>query len=225
MTTADTGTLPSRNGALTGGYSGFTRRRLLLRAEKNTPPDIARNVPPHRPFPGPADLLEHGPDPGSAPLPATPGMSGMSGLPRPDVTRWKDICRRPDVTSWQTSSGSYHTPDFPRRSPAPPPIYREETAGTSRQYCRKVSHLDPRQEPHRCPTAGDPRSGDTSAPPALVSSRYSVTPTHMALRPEAWQDPGDRCLPAWKRCPGRTPARRHSTLKSNRPARLAPGTR
>jgi len=200
-----------------GGYSPVQ--------EKNRPADIARNVTPHRPLSGPVALLEHGPDPGSPSLPATPGMSGMSGLPRPDVTRWKDICRRPDVTSWQTSSGSYHTPDFPRRSPAPPPIYREETAGTSRQYCRKVSHLDPRQEPHRCPTAGDPRSGDTSAPPALVSSRYSVTPTHMALRPEAWQDPGDRCLPAWKRCPGRTPARRHSTLKSNRPARLAPGTR
>jgi len=118
----------------------------------------------------------------------------------------------PDDPSWQTSSGSYRTPNFRRRRSAHPG-----------KFAGRFHTRDPGRSPTGAPKNDDLRSGDTSAPPALVASRYSVTPTSMDLRPEAWQDPGDRYLPAWKRCPGGTVRRRHSTPRRNRPARLAPG--
>ena len=55
----------------------------------------------------------------------------------------------------------------------------------------------PGRSPTDAPKNDDLRSGDTSAPPALVASRYSVTPTHMALRTGGRQQlrPGDSVTP------------------------------
>ena len=80
----------------------------------------------------------------------------------------------PDDPSWQTSSGSYRTPNFRRRRSAHPG-----------KFAGRFHTRDPGRSPTGAPKNDDLRSGDTSAPPALVASRYSVTPTSMDLRTAA----------------------------------------
>ncbi len=112
----------------------------------------------------------------------------------------------------------------------PPEVARPQISPGEYFPGPQISEGDPPPRPGRSPTDApkndDLRSGDTSAPPALVASRYSVTPTHMALRTGGRQqlrpgdsvtpDPRDRAIashlhrvrvPAPGRIPGQAPAR------------------